>query len=52
MELNIHLELLLRTIGVFLSVFFTVGWGKKSNPKFDEILMFVVVGVAIALNYI
>tara|TARA_E500000178_G_C16392571_1_gene475060 strand:- start:341 stop:499 length:159 start_codon:yes stop_codon:yes gene_type:complete len=52
MQLNIYLELLLRTVGVFLSVFFTVGWGKKSNPVFDEILMFCVVAAAIALNYI
>jgi hypothetical protein len=52
MDTNIYIELLLRTIGVFLSVFFTVGWGKKSNPKFDEILMIVVVISAVVLNYI
>lgn len=49
---NIYLELLLRTISVFLSVYFTVGWGKKSHPRFDEILMIIVLIGAVVLNYI
>ena len=33
MDTNIYIELLLRTITVFLSVFFTVGWGKKKPSQ-------------------
>jgi hypothetical protein len=50
--MNVYLELLLRSVGVFLSVFFTIGWGKKSSPFFDEYIMFGVVCAAVALNYI
>jgi len=49
--MNIYLEVLLRTIGIFLSVYFTVGWGQKSAPTFDVyIIMLAVVG-AIALSF-
>ena len=30
----------------------TVGWGKKSHPRFDEILMIIVLIGAVVLNYI
>jgi len=37
-------------LGVFLGVFFTVGWGRKSKPAFDVFLIIfaVVLGVALA----
>jgi len=49
--MNIYLEVLLRTIGVFLSVYFTIGWGKKSPPGFDEFVIIAAVIAAIALQF-
>lgn len=49
--MNIQLEILLRTIGVFLSVFFTVGWGRKSKPEYDTALIVFAVVLAIVLAF-
>lgn len=49
--MNIYLEILLRTIGVFLSVYFTIGWGKKSSPGFDEFLIITAVVAAVVLQF-
>ena len=49
--MNIYLEILLRTLGVFLSVFFTVGWGRKSPPAFDAFLIVFAVVLAIGLAF-
>ena len=50
--MNIYLEILLRALGVFLGVFFTVGWGRKSKPEFDVFLIIfaVVMGVFLAFR--
>ena len=50
--MNIYLEMFLRTVGVFLSVFFTVGWGRKSSPTFDHILIIVAVVLAIVAAFL
>ena len=49
--MNIYLEALLRTLGVFLGVFFTVGWGRKSKPAMDVFLIVVAVVSAVALAF-
>ena len=49
--MNVYLEILLRTLGVFLSVFFTVGWGRKSKPAFDAFLIVFAVVLAIGLAF-
>jgi len=49
--MNIYLEVLLRTVGVFLSVFFTVGWGRKSKPSFDVFFIILAVVLAIFLAF-
>ena len=49
--MNIYLEMLLRSLGVFLGVFFTVGWGRKSKPGFDVFLIIFAVVLAIALAF-
>ncbi|CBI70236.1 hypothetical protein OtV2_237 [Ostreococcus tauri virus 2] len=49
--MNIYLEALLRTLGVFLGVFFTVGWGRKSKPAFDVFLIIFAVVLAVALAF-
>jgi hypothetical protein len=49
--MNIYLEVLLRTLGVFLGVFFTVGWGRKSKPAMDVFLIVVAVVSAVALAF-
>ena len=50
--MNIYLEMILRALGVFLGVFFTVGWGRKSKPEFDVFLIIfaVVMGVFLAFR--
>jgi predicted membrane chloride channel (bestrophin family) len=50
--MNIYLEILLRALGVFLGVFFTVGWGRKSKPEFDVFLIIfaVVMGIFLAFR--
>jgi hypothetical protein len=49
--MNIYLEMMLRSLGVFLGVFFTVGWGRKSKPAFDVFLIIFAVVLAIALAF-
>jgi len=43
--------MMLRSLGVFLGVFFTVGWGRKSKPAFDVFLIIFAVVLAIALAF-
>ena len=50
--MNIYLEVLLRTLGIFLSVYFTVGWGRKSSPVFDEFLVIFAVVLAIGMAFV
>ncbi len=33
--MKVEYEIVLRTLGVFLSVYFTLGWGEKSKPGWD-----------------
>ena len=50
--MNPHFEAFLRTIGVFISVFFTVRWSEKSvTPTYDVPLNVLAVMTAILLNY-
>ena len=49
--MNIYLEMMLRALGVFLGVFFTVGWGRKSKPAFDVFLIIFAVVLAIVLAF-
>ena len=43
--------MLLRSLGVFLGVFFTVGWGRKSKPAFDVFLIIFAVVLAVVLAF-
>jgi hypothetical protein len=49
--MNIHVEALLRSLGLFLAVYFTVDWGKKSSPGYDVSLMLVSIVFALVLKY-
>ena len=49
--MNIYLEMVLRALGVFLGVFFTVGWGRKSKPAFDVFLILFAVVLAVVLAF-
>jgi hypothetical protein len=49
--MNLYLESFLRSLGVFLSVYFTVGWGGKSKLVYDEYVMVAAVLAALAGNY-
>ena len=48
--MDIRLESFLRTLGVFLSIFFTVRWGAKS-PIQDELWMTVTAIVAVIAGF-
>jgi len=48
--MDIRLESTLKTIGVFLTIFFTVRWGRES-PINDELWMVVTSIVAVILGF-
>ena len=49
--MNIYLEILLRALGVFLGVFFTVSWGRKSKPVWDVFAILAAVVIAVILAF-
>ena len=49
--MNIFLEIFLRALGVFLGVFFTVSWGRKSKPAWDVAIIVLVIVLAIYLAF-
>jgi hypothetical protein len=48
--MDIRVESALRTLGVFLSIFFTVRWGRES-PINDELWMVVTSILAVILGF-
>ena len=50
--MDVRYEAMLRTIGVFLSVYFTLGWGQKSKPEWDAPLMIGVITLAVVAKYL
>ena len=50
--MDVRYEAVLRTIGVFLSVYFTLGWGQKSKPEWDAPLMIGVITLAVMAKYL
>jgi hypothetical protein len=48
--MDIRLESTLRTLGAFLTIFFTVRWGRES-PINDELWMVVTSIVAVILGF-
>ena len=50
--MDVRYEALLRTIGVFLSVYFTLGWGQKSKPEWDAPLMIGAITLAVMAKYV
>lgn len=53
MELSIpiHVESLLRTVGIFIGVMFTGKWMKKSAILWDEYIMMIVTIVAFITGF-
>jgi len=49
--MNLYLEILLRALGVFLGVFFTVSWGRKSKPAWDVFAILSAVALAVVLAF-
>ena len=49
--MNIFLEIFLRALGVFLGVFFTVSWGRKSKPAWDVAIIVLVIVLALYLAF-
>ena len=50
--MDVRYEAALRTLGVFLSVYFTLGWGHKSKPDWDAPLMIGVITLAVLARYV
>ena len=50
--MDVRYEAVLRTIGVFLSVYFTLDWGHKSKPDWDAPLMIGVITLAVLARYV
>ena len=50
--MDVLYEAVLRTIGVFLSVYFTLGWGQKSKPEWDAPLMIGAITLAVMAKYL
>ena len=48
--MRVEHEIVLRTLSVFLSVYFTLGWGEKSRPEWDIPLMMGAIVLAIVLR--
>ena len=48
--MNTHLEMVLRLVGLFISVYFTTKWTVKSDHTFDTLLAYTVVTMAIFMN--
>ena len=49
--MNIFLKIFLRALGVFLGVFFTVSWGRKSKPAWDVAIIVLVIVLALYLAF-
>ena len=49
--MKVEYEIVLRTLGVFLSVYFTLGWGEKSEPGWDIPLITGAIMLAMILKY-
>lgn len=49
--MNIFLEIFLRALSVFLGVFFTVSWGRKSKPAWDVAIIVLVIVLALYLAF-
>jgi hypothetical protein len=49
--MKVEHEIFLRTLGVFLSVYFTLGWGEESKPDWDIPLMTGAIVLAMILKY-
>lgn len=47
--MNIHLEALARTLGLFLSIYFTTKWANRSPPVYDIAIVIVAVIGAVSL---
>jgi len=45
--MDVRYEAVLRTIGLFLTVYFTLAWGQKSKPVWDTPLMMGVITLTI-----
>jgi hypothetical protein len=53
-KMSTYFEMTLRTIGVFLNVFFTVRWGSKSKGGYENVfivLICVLLAIIVAIMF-
>ena len=48
--MNVHTEAILRSLGLFLALYFTIKWGEASTPEYDTGLMILAIVLAVGLN--
>ncbi len=49
--MNVALEAVLRSFALFLGVFFTATWGRKSKPTWDAAMIVSAILVALLLAF-
>jgi hypothetical protein len=53
MKLNVHLEAIMRILGLFITTFFTTKWSKGTNPPMYDVPLSIIAAIlAIFLNYV
>lgn len=46
-----NIELILRAFGIFLSVYFTIGWGEKNKIKHDMPILVLAMVAALIVRF-
>ena len=49
--MNPKIEVFFRALSVFLSVYFTIGWGENNEIKYDIPILILAVVSALILRY-
>jgi hypothetical protein len=51
MKLPPRVELAMRSLGIFLGVYFTIGWGEKAEIKHDIPILMTAIAAALILRW-
>ena len=46
-----NIELFFRTLSIFLSTYFTIGWGEKNQIKYDMPILISAMVLAVIARY-
>ena len=51
MKLPPRVELAMRSLGIFLGVYFTIGWGEKAEIKHDIPILMTAIAAALIIRW-